>query len=62
MGSIRYSKFNKLTRSIWQWAEERKHFLVASYIPSRENKEANDLSRLKNEDTEWELAGLAWVG
>lgn len=60
MGSVRFSKFNKLAREIWQWAEKRKNLLWAAYIPSEENKEADELSRIKNEDTEWELADWAF--
>ncbi|OXU26260.1 hypothetical protein TSAR_007120 [Trichomalopsis sarcophagae] len=55
MGGIRYESYNKLAKEIWQWAENRKIFLFASYIPSGENKEADRLSRLVNDDTEWEL-------
>lgn len=61
MGSVRYSDFNNLARIIWQWAENRQNFLVASYIASKENKEADDLSRLTNTDTEWELANWAFT-
>lgn len=60
MGSVRFPKLNNLVREIWQWAENRQNFLVASYIKSKENKEADDLSRLTNEDTEWELADWAF--
>lgn len=59
MGSVKYSDFNNLARIIWQWAENRHNFLVASYITSKENKEADDLSRLTN--TEWELADWAFT-
>lgn len=41
MGSVRFSKFNKLAREIWQWAEKRRNLLGAAYIPSGENKEAD---------------------
>lgn len=44
MGGVRFRKFNTLARQIWQWAERRNIWLVASYIPSRENKEADKLS------------------
>ena len=55
MGGVRYPALNKIAKDIWQWAEKRRLFLYASYIPSRENLDADRLSRLKNEDTEWEL-------
>lgn len=53
-------KFNSLAKEIWQWAEQRNIFLFASYIPSSENVEADLLSRLSNDDTEWELAPYAF--
>ena len=55
MGGVRFTYFNMLAKEIWQWAEKRKIFLVASYIPSIENVEADRLSRVRNEDIEWEL-------
>lgn len=55
MGGVRYKLYNKLAKEIWQWAESRKIFLFASYIASEENKEADRLSRLVNNDIEWEL-------
>lgn len=60
MGGTKYPKYNSLARSIWQWAEKRKIFLFASYIASKDNAEADALSRMKNEDTEWELADFAY--
>ncbi|XP_057332052.1 uncharacterized protein LOC130671926 [Microplitis mediator] len=60
MGGTRYQNFNNLTREIWQWAERKDNFLFASYILSEENVEANCLSRLANDDTEWELANYAF--
>ena len=55
MGGIRLDKFCKLAREIWQWAEHRRIILIASYIPSKENVIADNLSRISNVDTEWEL-------
>ncbi|XP_058789582.1 uncharacterized protein LOC131663277 [Phymastichus coffea] len=55
MGGVRFQRYNLLARKIWQWAEIRNIHLIASYIPSRENAEADRLSRVKNPDTEWEL-------
>ena len=60
MGGVRFEKYNKLAREIWQWAEARNIRLKASYIPSRENTEADRLSRLMNEDSEWELDPYAF--
>ena len=40
---------------------KRKIWLKASYIPSKENLEADALSRLINPDSEWELATEAFI-
>lgn len=61
MGGIKYQKYNKLTRSIWQWAEARNVFLVATYISSSDNVNADRLSRLGSDDTEWELSNAAYT-
>lgn len=55
MGGVKFPEYNKLSRDIWEWAETRKIHLHASYIKSADNKVADELSRLKNDDTEWEL-------
>ncbi|KAL7293192.1 hypothetical protein TKK_0013339 [Trichogramma kaykai] len=60
MGGSRHIKYNLLTSQIWRWAEQRKILLFASYIPSSENTEADEQSRIKNIDTEWELAPYAY--
>lgn len=60
LGGTRVKQLNDLAREIWQWAEKRNIFLVASYIPSKENIIADGLSRKTNVDTEWELASYAF--
>ncbi|XP_067216270.1 uncharacterized protein [Linepithema humile] len=60
MGGVRYMKYNSLARKIWKWAEDKNIFLFASYIASKDNVEADTLSRLKNNDGEWELASFAF--
>ncbi|XP_044586107.1 uncharacterized protein LOC123266143 [Cotesia glomerata] len=55
MGGVQYVELNKRARDIWTWCEERKIWIFASYIPSRENTEADRESRRANVDTEWEL-------
>lgn len=55
MGSVQYSHLNKITREIWQWCEMRKLTIFASYINTKDNCEADQLSRKNFEDTEWEL-------
>nr|CAH7748228.1 unnamed protein product [Callosobruchus chinensis] len=41
MGSIQYSHLNKVARDIWQWCEERKLNVYASYVSSKDNKIAD---------------------
>lgn len=55
MGGVQYPQLNKLARDIWNWCEERKIWVFASYIPSKENTDADRESSRSNVDTEWEL-------
>lgn len=55
MGSVQYDHLNSVTRDIWQWCEKRKIIIFASYINTKDNYEADSLSRKKFQDTEWEL-------
>lgn len=47
---------NRLAKNIWQWCEEREIWVFASYIPSKENTNADRESRKTNIDTEWKLS------
>lgn len=60
MGGIKYQKFNTLATRIWRWTERNDIWLHAEHIPSEQNSIADKLSRLKNLDTEWELAQYAF--
>lgn len=60
MGGVRHLKFHYLAKDIWRWAEKRKIHLVATYIKSSENVRADQLSRIKNPDTEWSLSNKAF--
>lgn len=60
MGSVQYSHFNKLSRQLWEWCEKRKIIVFASYINTKENNNADALSRKKFQDTEWELNKYAF--
>lgn len=51
---------SELAQRIWKWCEERKLWIFASYIPSRENIEADYASRIVNIDTEWELNDISF--
>lgn len=57
MGGIQLPSLSNLAKELWQWCERRAIFVVASYIPSKENVEADRASRIfKNLDTEWEFS------
>ncbi|XP_046746398.1 uncharacterized protein LOC124411349 [Diprion similis] len=59
-GGIQYPILNELARQIWQWCEEKKIWIHASYIASKENVYADAASRITNTDTEWELSEKAF--
>ncbi|KAJ8911445.1 hypothetical protein NQ315_008331 [Exocentrus adspersus] len=61
MGGVQFPRLTNLSRLIWQWCEHRSIWLYASYIPSRENFTADDQSRNKEINTEWELADWAFT-
>ncbi|CAD6227235.1 GSCOCG00006046001-RA-CDS, partial [Cotesia congregata] len=56
MGGIQFPHLSELVRKIWLWCEDRTFWVVASYIPSKEDVEADAASRITNMDTEWELS------
>lgn len=60
MGSVQLRHLNDIARDIWMWCERRKIWLFASYINTKENIDADFLSRKRFEDTEWELADYAY--
>ncbi|XP_074102142.1 uncharacterized protein LOC141529496 [Cotesia typhae] len=60
MGGVRYAELHKLACELWDWCEDRKLWIYASYIPSKENVEADRSSRIDNSDAEWELADYAF--
>ena len=60
MGGVRYPNLLQLSRLIWQWAEKRNIFLFASYIKSKDNTEADSLSRIENPNTEWTISHFAF--
>uniref|UniRef100_A0A1Y1L1T2 Reverse transcriptase domain-containing protein n=1 Tax=Photinus pyralis TaxID=7054 RepID=A0A1Y1L1T2_PHOPY len=55
MGGTRHPHLNSLAREIWQWCEIRRLWIFASYIESKNNKEADTESRRIVKETEWEL-------
>lgn len=60
MGGIQYPHLTQITREIWDWCENRRLFVFASYIRSRENTIADYESRRCHPDIEWELADWAF--
>ncbi|KAJ8911110.1 hypothetical protein NQ315_003372 [Exocentrus adspersus] len=54
-GSVRFKPLNEASTRLWKWCEERNIFLFASYISSRENVEADEQSRSKTINTEYEI-------
>lgn len=60
MGGIQYPRLTQLAREIWEWCEVRNLWIFSSYIPSKENKDADELSRTLPQETEWELADWAF--
>jgi hypothetical protein len=61
MGSVQYEHLNCICREIWQWCETRKITIFASYINTKDNCEADYLSRKKFQDTEWELNTAVYI-
>lgn len=60
MGGIQFPHLNEVARSIWQWCEERRLWLFASYINTKDNVEADQESRRLNPDIEIELCPQAF--
>lgn len=56
MGSVKYPELHKVAQKIWHWCERRNSFVVATYIQSKDNAEADLESRRLPTDTEYELA------
>lgn len=61
MGSVQYPTLNALSRTIWQWCEQRNIYIFASYITSKDNYVADAESRVELfKETEWELSSTAF--
>ena len=55
MGGLVSSSCDRLAKEIWRYWTERNTWLSAIHIPGKENNEADHMSRLLNENTEWKL-------
>lgn len=60
MGGTHVLALDSIAKQIWGWCEARQLWLYASYIPSKENVEADRESRVENDTTEWELHNAAF--
>lgn len=60
MGGIKYQALNLLAKELWQWCEERRIHIFASYIKSSDNFMADEASRRSDDGIEWELAHNAF--
>ncbi|XP_064213210.1 uncharacterized protein LOC135265263 isoform X1 [Tribolium castaneum] len=60
MGGVKHPHLHALAKEIWQWCEERKLWIFASYIKSSHNTEADWESRRLSPETEFELAPYAF--
>ncbi|KMQ86218.1 reverse transcriptase and recombinase [Lasius niger] len=56
MGGVQYVHLDEKAKVIWNWCENRRIWIHAEYIASEENIEADQESRYRNIDTEWQLA------
>ena len=55
-GSVRSKACDREVHLIWEWAETRKCWLSAAFVPGVKNVEADEKSRKFNPDVEWSLA------
>lgn len=60
MGSVRHAGLHSISRKIWQWCEEKNIWLLASYITSLHNWQADGESRTRLSETEWALSPEAF--
>lgn len=60
MGGTQFDYLNDITQDIWTWCEKRKIIIVATYIASKENFEADAESRKLEPETEFEIAAYAF--
>lgn len=56
MGGVRLQKLNKIAKDIWQYCRNKNIWIVASYINTKLNYEADKESRTLHIETEYELS------
>ena len=59
MGGTQSKKLNKVSKNIWDWCEQTKIFIFASYISSSNNIDADFESRRLEPETEYQLSEKA---
>ena len=55
MGGVKSSRCNKVAKKIWLWCMHKNIWLSVAFIKGKENVEADQLSRVFDERTEWML-------
>lgn len=60
MGGVRVEYLYADAEEFWNWCEKRNLWVFVEYISSKENKEADALSRIENKNIKWELADYAF--
>ncbi|XP_043270501.1 uncharacterized protein [Venturia canescens] len=60
MGGTRFEKLNSMAKKIWEWCEVRNIRIMASFIGTKENAEADFESRRLYMETEFSLASWAF--
>lgn len=55
---MQFVNLSKVARHLWQWCERRNIWVFASYIASKQNKEADTESRRLQSNTEIELSDV----
>ncbi|XP_025835996.1 uncharacterized protein LOC112906304 [Agrilus planipennis] len=56
MGSVRFKHLQEITSRIWNYCEERNIHILASYINTKVNRDADIASRQQHRETEWSLS------
>lgn len=55
MGGTKSPDCNRAAKDIWEWCIERNNWITPTYLPGKQNTEADNYSRKFNDRTEWML-------
>lgn len=61
MGGIQFPKLNEIARDIWKWCEDRRIWVFASYIKSKDNNLADSESRILEPESEFGISESAFA-